>query len=672
MEHTKLAHWGRAYGPHWSAPAAGGVSSAHVEIRTLDRRVVRSPRSYHGILLNGRAVPSPMGGVPSAVVGSRDGRFTLESALVRRRSPGIRMELRRLAPRYAAGVCLIGAYQGAQYWFDRRLQVAVNHVLEQQAVQLLGVELGAVALAAFGLRVFSRVTVFNAGRLAEYELRRALVAQLHRLGPHYARELGTGELISRATNDLGQVRLLFGFGFLNLVNTAFGLISALAVTLGISSELTLASLATLPLLLPATWYFSSQSFRLTRLNQAGLGQLASVVETSFAGVRVVRALGLEPSEVERFTAVHHNYMKSNLALSRMRGMLGPVLHTVAGLGLVVTVWYGGHLMLRAELTPGGFLAFFRAFSRLMWPLVALGFLVSILQRGRAAYARIRALYQAVPAIQDGRGSLAEPPEGALAVNGLSFVRGGRRVLDDVSFHVAPGGSLAVVGRVGAGKSTLAQLIARLLPVPSGTVSVGGTDITELPLGQLRRLVGYAEQSAFLFSTTVAHNIGYALEEPDAPEAWHRIEQAARDAQVRDELAELPDGLNTVVGERGVQLSGGQRQRVSLARALLTDQRLLILDDPLSSVDAVTAEAILNRIDQERARRSLILITHRVAAARRCDRILVLDRGRVAELGTHAELLSRGGLYAHFAAEQALADRLSELGQSGLSLSGEGV
>jgi ATP-binding cassette, subfamily B, multidrug efflux pump len=578
---------------------------------------------------------------------------------------GVFVELRRQIPRYVAGALLIGAYQFAQYWFDTRLRVAVTSLVaaEHRAALTLGTELVAVALAAMGLRVLSRLAVFNAGRLAEYELRRALLGHLHRLGPAFTQQLGAGEITSRAINDLTQIRLLLGFGVLNLMNTAFGLVSALAVTLTISAKLTLASLAALPLLLPVTWQFSRRSFQRTRETQTHLGRLASVVQTSIAGVRVVRALGLEASELERFGAVNRDYLESSLALGRLRGLLGPVLQTVSGLGLLVSFWYGGSLMLRGELEPGGFLAFFRALMRLTWPLVALGFLVSLVQRGRAAYSRIADLYAVEPAIRDGALRLAVPTRGALAVRELSFAYGEHTVLDRVSFDLPPGSSLGIVGRTGSGKSTLAQLVARLLPTPRGAVSLDGVDLCDLPVSAVRNSIGYTEQSAFLFSTTIGRNIGFVLDLPDTGEARERIESAARDAQILDELGQLPDGLDTVVGERGVQLSGGQRQRVALGRALLEPKPVLILDDPLSAVDASTGEGLIATLDRERLRRSLLLITHRVAAAARCDRILVLDRGRVVEQGTHQELVERDGLYARFAKEQALEEHLRELDTS---------
>jgi ATP-binding cassette subfamily B protein len=246
------------------------------------------------------------------------------------------------------------------------------------------------------------------------------------------------------------------------------------------------------------------------------------------------------------------------------------------------------------------------------------------------------------------------------VEHLGFAYGKRTVLDDVTFKVAPGESLAIVGRTGSGKTTLAMLLARLLPTPPGTVRIDGVDVCELPLASVRSVIGYAQQDAFLFSTTVSRNIGFALDDPDSPEAQVKVRDGAREAQVLEEAMTLPEGFDTVVGERGVQLSGGQKQRIALARALVWQPKILILDDPLSAVDAKTEGAILDAIERQAAERTVLLVTHRIAAASRCDRVVVLDEGRIVEHGTHDELVNAGGIYANFAEEQKMASELEEL------------
>lgn len=341
------------------------------------------------------------------------------------------------------------------------------------------------------------------------------------------------------------------------------------------------------------------------------------------------------------------------------------MSAITTVGILVVFWYGGHLMLRGELSAGGFLAFYRALARLTWPLIALGFLVGLVQRGRASYARLKEVYQAEPDIVDGPLPAPTALRGDLKVQNLSFSHGSDQVLSDVSFELPAGKSLAIVGRTGSGKSTLAVLLPRLQPAPRGAIFLDGQDVCDLPLSTVRAAVGYAQQNAFLFSTTIGRNIGYALDEPDAAPSLLTVRQAASEAHILDEVLGLPDGFDTVVGERGVQLSGGQRQRVALARAFVSQPKILVLDDPLSAVDARTEKGILEAIERQKRQRGLILITHRVAAAARCDRIIVLDQGRVVESGTHDELVAAGGVYALFAEEQRIERELERLGEEEL-------
>lgn len=518
----------------------------------------------------------------------------------------------------------------------------------------------AIAAVMWAVRTASRIVVFNVGRDVEYELRNEILGRIHLLGPSFFQRVGTGDIMSRATNDLGQVRLLVGFGVLHVVNSVFAYVGALALMLAISPRLTLFALMPVPLFVMATRWFSRALFRRSRASQEALASLADRAQESLAGIRLVRAFAIEEHAETRFEDANQNALRRNMDLVMLRGLMWPVLMTLASIGTLIVIWMGGSMVISGELTVGQFAAFNAYLGQLVWPTMAFGFLLSVVQRGRAAYERVRDVLDAEPDVVEAPD--AQPPkgQGALAVRGLSYDYDGRRALEDVSVEVAAGGSLAVVGRTGSGKSTLAALLPRLLPTPERSVYLDDEDVTELELHGLRRSIGYAQQEPFLFSTTVAKNIGFALDDPDGAHAMDRIREAASEAAVLDEIESLPDGFETVVGERGVQLSGGQKQRIALARALLNQPSVLVLDDPLSAVDARTEARILQALDRAGEGRTVVLVTHRVAAAARTQRIVVLDQGRVVERGTHEELCAAGGIYSQLAARQRIEQELATL------------
>jgi ATP-binding cassette, subfamily B, multidrug efflux pump len=576
-------------------------------------------------------------------------------------------QFKRHLPRYAAGTAMLAVFQLSLNRIDWLSKAAIDDVFGgaperviEPALFILG-----LAVVAFFTRVASRWYIFNAGRDAEYELRALLLHRLHRLGTAFYRTMSAGEIMSRSTGDLQQVRLLLGFGILSITNVVFAFASALQVMLRVSVRLTLVSFVMLPLLVMTTRIFSRHMFAKTRANQEALGKLSDVLQTNLAGVRVVRSFALERRERRRFDAANAQYLSASLGLARLRGLMGPLIGATSSVGVLAFFWYGASLLLRGPadggITRGDFFAFWLAYGRMTWPMIAMGFAVAIIQRGRAGYERLKQIFDAVPEVEDGPLPAPTNVSGSIRVRSLSFSYGAHKVVDDVSFEVPSGGSIAIVGKTGAGKSTISMLLARLLPTPSGTVSIDGQDVCDLPLSSVRATIGYAQQDAFLFSTTVSRNIGFCLDDCESDPSLEKIRNAAREAQVLEEALALPDQFETVVGERGVQLSGGQKQRIALARALVREPKVLVLDDPLSAVDAKTEAAILEAIERQAKARTVVLVTHRVAAASRCDRIIVLDEGRVVQSGTHAELVQQEGLYRAFAEEQSAESELEEIG-----------
>jgi ATP-binding cassette subfamily B protein len=573
--------------------------------------------------------------------------------------------LARYRRRFAGGVvCLVAATTLAMSvpWLWRR---AVNDIAAGAGATALWhtvALLVAIAAAQAVLRTASRTLIFNAGRDIEYDLRNDLFAHLERLPVGFYHTRKTGDLMSRLVNDVTAVRMLLGPGILNFINTPVYYAYGLTIMCSIDPVLTVASLAVYPVVLYAVKRTSALLMERTLRVQEGLADLSSRVQENLSGIHVVKAYGAEAHETKTFEVLNARFQEASLRLARMRSFIGPLMNIVGGVGALVVLSLGGRRVLDGRLSVGDLVAFVGYLHLLAWPTMALGWMLSVFQRGRASMRRLNELLAVEPAIasQPDATSIA-PFRGEIELRDVTFRYPGGRdlppVLDRVSLRIPPGKTVAIVGRTGAGKTALVQLLPRLFDVDGGEVLLDGRDVRTLPLGWVRAAVGLVPQDPFLFSRTIAENVAFAL----ATDGADRVAWAVETAGLRRDLAEMPAGLDTVVGERGITLSGGQKQRVTLARVLAADPGVLVLDDALSSVDASTEREILDRLRDVFRTRTTLLVAHRITTVKEADEIVVLERGRVVEQGTHEELLARGRVYPDLFRQQAIETELEAIG-----------
>lgn len=548
--------------------------------------------------------------------------------------------------------------------FPRVLGSAVNrieHGTTRQQVLLLAALLVAISLGKGIFLYTQRWVLIGISRDIEFDLRNDLFRKLEKQDSGFYQRYRTGDIMARMTNDLNAVRMLLGPGLMYSANTIFLSVFALVFMLKISPYLTLVALAPMPLASILVQYFGSRiHIRFERI-QASFSDISAQAQENYSGARLVRAFAREESEISLFERLNREYIGRALRLVQLMGMLWPTLEFVLGVSMIITLLVGGHLVIAHRIDVGEFVAFNTYMILLIWPIIAVGWVINIFQRGTASVKRIDELLHTEPVIDDSSADVTIGQDtvlsGEIEFRHLNFSYGDAPVLKDISLVIPAGSSLAIVGPTGCGKSTLVSLLSRLYEAPEGTLFIDGRPIREYPLEMLRRNIGMVPQETFLFSETIRENIAFG-----APAASpEELLEAAGAAHIRAEFEEFPQGFQTIVGERGVTLSGGQKQRSAIARALVRRPAILVLDDALASVDTYTEERILGGLRNYTANATTILISHRVSTVRNADQIAVLDHGQIVELGRHEELLALDGYYASLFQKQQLEEELTVAG-----------
>ena len=570
--------------------------------------------------------------------------------------------LKKYRQGYIWGTICVFFNNGVWILFPQVIRRAVDdlHVgVTRQKLFTYALLLLAVAGTKAIFQFLTRWVVIGISREIEFDLRNDLFRHLETLSYSFYQRTRTGDIMAKATNDLNAVRMLLGPAIMYSANTIVFTAGALAFMMSISPKLTLYAFLPLPAVSIIIQYFGRQIHERFERIQAMFSDISARAQENFSGVRVIRAYVQEEAEIAAFERSNHEYIRRSLKLVRLMGMLWPTLELMLGLAIVLVLWLGGREVVFNRMTVGSYIAFTTYMVQLTWPVIALGWVINIFQRGTASMARINELLVQQPEIADLPSELGHATGelgGEIEFRNLNFAYNGTPVLHDINLHIPEGSSLAIVGPTGSGKTTLVNLIPRLYDAAPGSVLIDGRPIREYSLENLRHHIGFVPQETFLFSETIRENIAFGV--PAASE--DQVRSAAEAANIAADIESFPEQYKTTVGERGITLSGGQKQRTAIARAIIRNPRILVLDDALSSVDTQTEDRILNHLREVMRGRTTIFISHRVSTVRNADRIAVLHGGRIVELGTHDELIAQNGYYTDLYNKQLLEEELAEV------------